>query len=168
MIQEDSGDSSVTTSQNPTRRAWLASALMGIGLVASYGTLAAQVLSFLLPERLKPPTRRLFVGPFDRFEIGGVKTIRDLQGNSVMIRREAEGFKAFSSVCPHLGCRVHWEAEKEEFFCPCHRGVFDANGVATAGPPADAGQSLYPAPIVIDEENRIVYLEVKVPKGRKA
>ncbi len=167
MSQEDSvghagGDG------DPTRRAWLASLLMGIGLFASYGTLAAQVFAFLLPRRLKPPTRRLFVGPVDSFGVGDVKSVRDLQGNAIMIKREAGGFRAFSSVCPHLGCRVHWEAEKREFFCPCHRGVFDADGVAVSGPPADAGQSLNPAPIVVDEQNGIVYLEVRIPVERRS
>ena len=155
------------TPGSTTRRRWLASALMGLGLAASYGTLAAQILSFLLPERLKPPTRRLFVGPADQFEVGSVKSIRDLDGNVILIRRSVAGFKAFSSVCPHLGCRVHWEEEKQEFFCPCHQGVFNAEGLAISGPPADAGQSLLPASLVVDEASKVVYLEV-VASRRKA
>ena len=47
-------------------------------------------------------------------------------------------FEAYSSTCPHLGCRVHWESEEGNFFCPCHRGVFDERGVGVSGPPADA------------------------------
>lgn len=150
-----------------TRRRWLASTLMGIGLVVSYGTLAFQVLSFLLPPNLKPRTRRLFVGPMDRFAIDSVHTVRDLEGKEILIRRDEAGFKAFSSECPHLGCRVYWEADKQEFFCPCHRGVFNAEGRALSGPPADAGQSLYPAPLVVDEESQVVYVEVKAPKKRR-
>jgi len=49
---------------------------------------------------------------------------------------------ALSSTCPHLGCQVRWEAQNDRFFCPCHNGVFDQSGVATAGPPGEAGQSL--------------------------
>jgi Rieske Fe-S protein len=57
-----------------------------------------------------------------------------------------------SSVCPHLGCQVFWEAAKDRFFCPCHNGVFDASGKATAGPPAEANQTLtqYPTKILND------------------
>jgi hypothetical protein len=44
--------------------------------------------------------------------------------------------------------------------------VFDEEGRAISGPPADAGQSLYPAPLLVDEESGVVYLEVKDP-GRK-
>lgn len=42
---------------------------------------------------------------------------------------------ALSNVCTHLGCRVRWIAEKEEFFCPCHNGVFDKEGNVVSGPP---------------------------------
>jgi nitrite reductase/ring-hydroxylating ferredoxin subunit len=149
-----------------SRRTWLAGALMGAGLLASYGTLAFQFLSFLLPKRLKGETRLLFVGPVDRFAVGGVQTILDLKGNEILVKRNESGFQAFSSVCPHLGCRVQWLPEEGRFFCPCHRGVFDTEGKAIAGPPADAGQRLADAPLVVDKDNGVVYLEVEVPKGK--
>jgi cytochrome b6-f complex iron-sulfur subunit len=150
------------------RRTWLAKVLMGVGLLASYGTLAAQGLMFLLPERLKPRTRRLFVGPVDRFPAGSVSTIRDPGGDEILIKRATGGaFQAFSSTCPHLGCKVKWQAEEEQFLCPCHQGFFNADGVAISGPPADAGQNLFPAPLIVDEESGVVYLEVKDP-GRKS
>ena len=80
-----------------------------------------------------------------------------------MVKRTGEGFAAFSSVCPHLGCRVHCEAENRLFFCPCHRGVFDSDGKATEGPPADAGQSLERIPVEVDPRSGVVYLEVHDP-----
>jgi Rieske Fe-S protein len=49
---------------------------------------------------------------------------------------------ALSNTCPHLGCKVHWEIRNQRFFCPCHQGVFDSDGVATAGPPAAEGKNL--------------------------
>lgn len=149
------------------RRAWLAKVLMGIGLGASYGVLAIQGLLFLLPAPLRPRTRRIFVGPIDRFAIGGVQPIRDLEGNEILVKRVASAtFQAFSSTCPHLGCKVHWQDEEQRFFCPCHGGVFDAEGRGIAGPPADAGQRLFPAPLIVDLPNGVVYLEVE-DRGRK-
>lgn len=44
-------------------------------------------------------------------------------------------FAAISNICTHLGCRVRWIAESEEFFCPCHNGIFDKEGNVLAGPP---------------------------------
>ena len=149
-----------------SRRSWMASVLMGAGLLAAYGTLAGQFLSFLLPAR-RASRRRIFVGPMGAFPTGTVRTILDLEGNEVLVRRTREGLQAFSSTCPHLGCKVHWQAEEARFFCPCHNGVFDADGIAVSGPPADAGQSLYPAPLIVDQENQVVYLEVKPPRRRR-
>jgi len=44
-------------------------------------------------------------------------------------------FIAMSNVCTHLGCRVRWISDQEEFFCPCHNGVFDKEGKVVSGPP---------------------------------
>jgi menaquinol-cytochrome c reductase iron-sulfur subunit len=62
---------------------------------------------------------------------------------------------ALSSVCTHLGCRVSWDAEREELRCPCHGGIFDRAGAVKDGPP--------PAPLArlqarIDGEQVLVQL----------
>jgi Rieske Fe-S protein len=44
-------------------------------------------------------------------------------------------FVAMSNVCTHLGCRVRWVPDQDGFFCPCHNGVFDAEGAVVSGPP---------------------------------
>jgi Rieske Fe-S protein len=43
-------------------------------------------------------------------------------------------FVAMSNICTHLGCRVRWIDDREEFFCPCHNGVFDKDGGIVSGP----------------------------------
>ena len=43
-------------------------------------------------------------------------------------------FIAMSNICTHLGCRVRWIDDREEFFCPCHNGVFDKDGRIVSGP----------------------------------
>jgi len=146
---------------NLSRRSWLASVAMGVGLISSYGMFAVQGLLFMLPQRLKPPTRRLYAGQIDQFQIGALQGVLDLQGNEILVKRENQGLRAFNSTCPHLGCRVHWQAERQRFFCPCHNGVFNADGVATEGPPAAAGQSLAQVPLEVDQKSGVVYLEVK-------
>jgi menaquinol-cytochrome c reductase iron-sulfur subunit len=42
---------------------------------------------------------------------------------------------ALSPVCTHLGCGVSWDEKQKKFFCPCHGGVYDAEGKVIAGPP---------------------------------
>ncbi len=44
-------------------------------------------------------------------------------------------FVVYSRVCSHLGCLVRWDEGKDQFFCPCHGGVFDSAGNVLAGPP---------------------------------
>jgi nitrite reductase/ring-hydroxylating ferredoxin subunit len=151
----------VVRSNSISRRDWLALLAMGVSLAASYGLFAIQGFLFLLPRHLRPPTRRLFAGQLDRFQIGGLQAVLDLQGNEILIKRDKSGLRAFNSTCPHLGCRVHWQADKQTFFCPCHNGVFNADGVAIEGPPAAAGQSLAQVPLEIDPKSGVVYLEVK-------
>ncbi len=151
----------------PTRRGLLAQVLMAGGLLAAYGTLGVQGLMFLLPRRLRPRTRLLFAGQASEYELGSVRTVYDLEGNPILIKRSADGFAAFSSTCPHLGCRVRWEEGENRFFCPCHRGVFDPEGIATAGPPADAAQRLADIPLKVDERSGVVYLEVRDPGRRR-
>jgi Rieske Fe-S protein len=74
-------------------------------------------------------------------------------------------FVALSNVCPHLGCLVHWEAQNDRFFCPCHNGVFDPTGKATAGPPAAAGQFLPEYPLKIVDGS--LYIEMSIETVRK-
>ena len=84
---------------------------MWAGLILAYGFLAFQSLMFILPKRRGPKTRPLFVGRIAEFEMDSVRAVRDLQGTPILIKRGGDGFRAFSSVCPHLGCRVRWEPE---------------------------------------------------------
>lgn len=44
-------------------------------------------------------------------------------------------YVAMSNICTHLGCRVRWISEQEQFFCPCHNAVFAKTGEVVSGPP---------------------------------
>lgn len=44
-------------------------------------------------------------------------------------------FIALSNICTHLGCRVRWIEDQDQFFCPCHNAVFSKEGDVLAGPP---------------------------------
>jgi len=151
-----------------TRRGFVASVVMAASLVGAYGVLGLQGLSFLLPKRLAPKRRLIFAGRVADYEIGGVRTVYDLEGTPILIKRTEAGFSAFDATCPHLGCKVHWEADNNRFFCPCHNGIFNAEGIGTGGPPGDAGQRLAEFPFEVDEVAGVIYLSVKNPEGRSA
>jgi Rieske Fe-S protein len=151
-----------------TRRGWIATTLMGIGLAVSYGMFAAQGLLFLLPRRVKATSRKLFAGAIANFKVGSAQTFHDLKGDEVLVMRSKSGFQAFKSTCPHLGCRVRWEERPQRFFCPCHGGVFNTDGVGIEGPPAWAGQSLARVPVDVDETSGVVYIEVEDAERKPA
>lgn len=45
------------------------------------------------------------------------------------------GFQVFAINCAHLGCPVRWFEESQLFMCPCHGGVYYADGSRASGPP---------------------------------
>ena len=135
---------------------------MAGGLAAGYGTFAVMLGEFVYPAG---PSNRgwLFVCTIDQLKTGDAMDFVTPAGAKIVVTRlgagiDAADFLALSSVCPHLGCRVHWEANNSRFFCPCHSGAFDKSGKATAGPPLAANQSLVQYPLKI--EHGLLFVEV--------
>src|SRR5215510_12997719 len=50
-------------------------------------------------------------------------------------RLDGEKFQVFAINCAHLGCPVRWFQESGLFMCPCHGGVYYADGSRASGPP---------------------------------
>jgi menaquinol-cytochrome c reductase iron-sulfur subunit len=44
-------------------------------------------------------------------------------------------FQVFAVNCAHLGCPVEWFPQSGLFMCPCHGGVYHADGARASGPP---------------------------------
>ena len=155
-----------TGSDSPQgRRAfiWSASTIaMAGGLAGSYGTFAVMAGRFLYPSETGGKAWQ-FVAEAHRIALGDAMMYQVPDGSLVTITRqgsgmEAKDFLALSSICPHLGCRVHWESHKKRFFCPCHNGIFDPGGSPVSGPPAEAGQTLPKYPLKID--SGLLFIEV--------
>jgi Rieske Fe-S protein len=52
------------------------------------------------------------------------------------VRREGTAqFSVFAINCAHLGCPVRWFPQSQLFMCPCHGGVYYADGSRASGPP---------------------------------
>lgn len=130
---------------------------MGGSLAFAYGLLASFAGRFLYPLKKRPRLREIFVATK-----GEISTTRPLawtapNGQNILIQNVNGELLALSNICPHLGCKVHWEAVNNQFFCPCHNGAFDKNGIATAGPPKAEGKNLKRYDLNIDGE--AVYLK---------
>ncbi len=48
---------------------------------------------------------------------------------------EPDKFTVFAINCAHLNCPVRWFAESQLFMCPCHGGIYYADGSRASGPP---------------------------------
>ena len=135
---------------------------MAFGITAGYGMFAWLTGLFLYPFR-GPKTSWQFLADLKSFAVGESKTWEAPAGQKIVVTRldqkgTTDDFIALSSVCPHLGCQVHWQANNSRFFCPCHNGAFSEVGKPLAGPPKDAGQSLPLYPLRI--ENGLLFIEV--------
>lgn len=50
-------------------------------------------------------------------------------------RRPGGEIVVFSRSCTDLSCPVTYDPGSGWFFCPCHGGIFDEEGINVAGPP---------------------------------
>lgn len=145
-------------------------AAMTVGLIGGYGGFAAIAGRFLYPSKTGDVMWQ-FVTETAGIEVGEAIRYRGPSGETINITRmanngDAGDFIALSSICPHLGCQVRWESQNDRFFCPCHNGVFDPSGKATAGPPAEAGQSLPEYELSV--ENGLLSIAVPPPQFGEA
>ncbi|MGC2614202.1 MAG: Rieske 2Fe-2S domain-containing protein, partial [Terracidiphilus sp.] len=131
-----------------TRRTFLMN--VGIALNAAVALLiATPVVSYLLGPvlRRKEYLQWIAIGNVNDFSVGETKLISFQNPFSdpwdgetakvpAYVRRSApEEFTVFAINCAHLGCPVRWFSESQLFMCPCHGGVYYADGSRASGPP---------------------------------
>ena len=64
---------------------------------------------------------------------------KDRQRHAVWVRRQENPtgrLPCCRPICPHLGCPVNWHPDQTQFVCPCHGGIFNAEGRHDVGPAA--------------------------------
>ena len=59
----------------------------------------------------------------------------DIKKDTAYLTRRGGDWLALHNVCMHLGCPVRYQSGSGLYFCPCHGGVYNAEGVNMAGPP---------------------------------
>lgn len=138
-----------------SRREFLSKLFMGGGLLASAVLLVRHGIAYIFPKMEAPVLRKLLVGRVNELKPGEAKEFQ-LGGQSLYLVNTDAGYKVYSAICTHLGCKIKWESYNERFFCPCHRGVFRPNGAVTAGPP--------PRPLDeyrVEVQDRLIYMWVE-------
>jgi Rieske Fe-S protein len=168
------------TNPLPGRRSFLRWLTYGLGAVASaavvipfvgylFGARKAPVIWFplgLVGDFPENQTRRVtFANPIRQPWDGMVANTgvyvryegRDENGPD-----EAQGYKflVLAANCAHLGCPVEWFQESGLFMCPCHGGVYYANGDRASGPPP---RSLFSCVWRVNRVDGLDVLEIQAP-----
>ncbi len=106
-------------------------------------------IGFLLGPLRKNPEQWVSLGPVGRFPEGETRlaTFTNPLGRpgdgkaahtGVYVRcldQDKQQFQIFAMNCAHLGCPVSWFPQSGLFMCPCHGGVYYADGKCASGPP---------------------------------
>ena len=132
--------------QNPERRKFMGIAATTINLILA-GAFVGPVIGFITSPLSRKKQGRWIPILWER-EIG-VGEIKDVtyeievedgyhtvkRKYTVFLSRTESGVTCFDPACTHLGCRVKFKENSHKFFCPCHGGVFTAEGNVVSGPP---------------------------------
>ncbi|MDQ3809806.1 MAG: Rieske (2Fe-2S) protein [Chloroflexota bacterium] len=130
-----------------TRRKFLSRLSLGLsGLAAA--VVSVPIVAYLLSPILRPAPRQWRdLGLVENFRVGETVEVAydepsplpwagQTARTAVWLRRTGETeFTAFALYCTHLGCPVNWRADAKLFLCPCHGGVYYADGTVAGGPP---------------------------------
>ena len=146
-----------------SRRRFLGTLAMLGALASGYGVFGSFAARFLYPRKPEKRLAKMFVGFTHDLKPRQSVSFTTPAGERFLLMHTGAGanpYRAFSIRCPHLGCKVHWEGEKERFYCPCHGGAFHPDGAAFEGPPAQAGQKLKPCEIVVEGSSFYAMVEL--------
>lgn len=126
-------------------------------LTGALGAIAATVLAIPLVGYFVTPRKRkvhwVAMGPVQRFPHNETRMvtfdnplrqpwdgITAMTGVYVRYQKtadptSADEFLVLAVNCAHLGCPVSWFPQSGLFMCPCHGGVYYADGQRASGPP---------------------------------
>lgn len=138
------------SAERMTRRNMLMT--LGVALNVIAGALfAVPIIGYILGPAKRREIRKelewIPLGSLDRFPAGETRLatyrnpfVRPWDGVTSDIacwvrRINAGQLQVFAVNCTHLGCPVRWFPQSGLFMCPCHGGVYYADGARASGPP---------------------------------
>lgn len=137
------------TKESPIdRRAFLTVSTFAIGGFICVG-IGAPAIPYIIGPSLKRSENQDFVrlGPVSKVELGTPTLfkvrvtkqagwiVEEEQISIFALTDNGRDFICMSNICTHLGCRVRWIPDREQFLSPCHNGIFDKEGYVVSGPP---------------------------------
>jgi Rieske Fe-S protein len=117
-----------------TRRQFL-NGLIGGWVGAFLASLVYPVVKFIFPPYKEPDEVILLVADFQDMPPNSVKNFAWGSKLGLVKKNDDDTYFAFVGVCTHLDCNVSYRDEQRKFFCACHDGWYDENGINIGGPP---------------------------------
>jgi len=125
---------------NEDRRKFISLCLGGVGALAVSGFAAVvyPLFRYYLVPHATQANAASFQIPLNDLVPSEAKFFEFNGSAAVLLKKQDGSVVALSAVCPHLGCIVQWEQNKQDFLCPCHAGYFTSDGAVISGPPPRA------------------------------
>ncbi|MGB6866955.1 MAG: ubiquinol-cytochrome c reductase iron-sulfur subunit [Candidatus Aminicenantaceae bacterium] len=141
-----------------SRRKFLNSFLAG-GTVVFLSSFLYPIIIFLFPPEREPDQIILKYANYNDMSPYTARMFAWGNKPGILVKK-ASDYHAFIAVCTHLDCTVSFLAERRMFYCACHKGWFDEDGVNVAGPPPSPLKQLN---VELDGENLVIH-----KKGERA
>jgi len=118
-----------------TRRRFI-DVLLGGSLTATAIAFLYPVIRYLIPPRQQEAVmKKVVAAKIGELAPNSSKIFKFGSSPGLLINTQEGKLLAFSAICTHLACTVHYESDSDSIYCPCHGGRFDLAGNVIAGPP---------------------------------
>jgi Rieske Fe-S protein len=139
---------SLASEPRPSRRTFFEKITYVLGAVAA-AVVGLPFVGYVVGVRKKPITWAA-LGNVADFPLNETRLVRFdnplrqpwdgiVANTGVYVRNQGQDqkqqFLVLAMNCAHLGCPVSWFPQSGLFMCPCHGGVYYANGERASGPP---------------------------------
>jgi menaquinol-cytochrome c reductase iron-sulfur subunit len=140
---------STTAEPSPQKRRSFLGALVALGAAFVGALLSVPLIRFAIFPLIRRTTdlKSSPVGSLSEFTSLTEPAMRTIQIEQIdgwrktvsekivyITKDQRNQLSVLTSICPHLGCTVPWNKEKNQFICPCHGGTFSADGSRVSGP----------------------------------
>jgi Rieske Fe-S protein len=149
IIPKDAGMTDNSPSRQISRRDFIKVTTAVIGGFITLAT-SIPVIGYLISPALRENKAIGWIdlGPLEKYPIGATPSFFDFSLTQVngwertalsygvfVVRKDDKTVQVISNICTHLGCRVTWHPDIEQYVSPCHDGHFDLTGKNISGPP---------------------------------
>lgn len=100
------------------------------------GSVFYPLFSYLKPPKVpEANVNSIKAGLAADFPANSARIVKFGRKPVILIKTEANEFRAFAATCTHLDCIVQYRSDTKQIWCACHNGIYDLRGRNVSGPP---------------------------------